>query len=440
MSSNRNDLSTVGATALYVGALLGPSLLLLPGLAARAAGPASLLAWVGLLVLSGLIAVVFSRLGTTVGSTSGVAGYAAAGLGSRAGRAAAWCFLGGVVTGAPVVCLIGGAYVAELLRAGDRTAFAAAGVLLAMVLAMRLAGARTGVRVQLALVGLLVALVVLAVAGAAPSARAGYWHPFAPHGWGSIARAASPLMLAFVGWEAAAPLTARLRDPRRQLPRVVGAAFAVTAVLYLALAAATVGVLGPRAGSSVPLAGLLEVAVGGSGRAIAAAGAVVLTLAATNAYLTGATAMASALAGTRRGRPTGTRRAQAAGTRRGQVAEAGRGQAAGLVAAIAATGGLLLGLAASGLVGTAQFVAVPTALFLVVYLACMAAAVRVLRGLVRVAAAVACVTVVQLLLFSGWAALLAAAVAVTAAATEGVRRSVLQECGGGGGRVMGDGA
>ncbi|HEU5029165.1 MAG TPA: APC family permease [Spirillospora sp.] len=424
MSSNRNDLSTVGATALYVGALLGPSLLLLPGLAARAAGPASLLAWVGLLVLSGLIAVVFSRLGTTVGSTSGVAGYAAAGLGSRAGRAAAWCFLGGVVTGAPVVCLIGGAYVAELLRAGDRTAFVAAGVLLAMVLAMRLAGARTGVRVQLALVGLLVALVVLAVAGAAPSARAGYWHPFAPHGWGSIARAASPLMLAFVGWEAAAPLTARLRDPRRQLPRVVGAAFAVTAVLYLALAAATVGVLGPRAGSSVPLAGLLEVAVGGSGRAIAAAGAVVLTLAATNAYLTGATAMASALAGTRRGRPAGT----------------GRGQAAGLVAAIAATGGLLLGLAGSGLVGTAQFVAVPTALFLVVYLACMAAAVRVLSGPVRVAAAVACVTVVQLLLFSGWAALLAAAVAVTAAATEGVRRSVLQECGGGGGRVMGDGA
>ncbi|MER6814690.1 amino acid permease [Spirillospora sp. NPDC000708] len=432
MTSNRNDLSTMGATALYVGALLGPSLLLLPGLAARAAGPASLLAWAALLVLSGLIAVVFSRLGTTVGSTSGVAGYAAAGLGSRAGRAAAWCFLGGVVTGAPVVCLIGGAYVAELLRAGDRTAFLAAGALLALVLAMRLAGARTGVRVQLALVGLLVALVVLAVGGAAPSARAAYWHPFAPHGWGSIARAASPLMLAFVGWEAAAPLTARLRDPRRQLPRVVGAAFAVTAVLYLALAAATVGVLGPRAGSSVPLAGLLEVAVGGSGRAIAAAGAVVLTLAATNAYLTGATAMASALAGTRRGRSGGTSAGTADGT--------GRGRTAGLVAAIAATGGLLLGLAGSGLVGTAQFVAVPTALFLVVYLGCMAAAVRILSGPVRVAAAVACVAVVQLLLFSGWAALLAAAVAVTAAASEGARRSVLQQRRRRGGRVMGDGA
>jgi len=35
--------------ALYIGALLGPGLLLLPGLAAAQAGPASLLAWVALL-------------------------------------------------------------------------------------------------------------------------------------------------------------------------------------------------------------------------------------------------------------------------------------------------------------------------------------------------------------------------------------------------------
>ena len=102
--------------------------------------------------------------------------------------------------------------------------------------------------------------------------------------------------------------------------------------------------------------------------------------------------------------------------------------------------GLLLGLAGSGLVGTAQFVAVPTALFLVVYLGCMAAAVRVLSGFVRIAAGVACVAVVQLLLFSGWAALLAAAVAVTAAASEGARRSVLQQRRRDGGCVMGDGA
>lgn len=385
-------LSTAGAAALYIGALLGPSLLLLPGLAAREAGPASVLVWLGLLVLSGLIALVFTRLGTRTGSATGVAGYTAAGLGPRAGQAAAWCFLAGVVTGAPVVCLIGGAYAAELLGAGRRTAYVAALCLLVLVLAIRLGGARTGTGLQLVLVAVLVTLVVLAVAGAAPEARAAHWAPFAPDGWAGVARAASPLMLAFVGWEAVAPLTARLRDPRRQLPRVVGTAFAVTALLYLGLAVATVAVLGPRAGGPVPLTGLLRVAIGGYGPVLAAAGAVALTLAATNAYLTGATSMAAALAG-------------GAGSRRGT---------AGIVAAVAATSALLLGAAGAGLVTTAQLVAVPTALFLLVYLGCMAAAVRLLAGPVRLAAGVACAVVGVLLAGSGWAALVAAAVAVIA--------------------------
>ncbi|MFE7502157.1 amino acid permease [Streptomyces albidoflavus] len=115
----------------------------------------------GLLLLSGLIALVFTRLGTRAGSATGVAGYTAAGLGPRAGQAAAWCFLAGVVTGAPVVCLIGGAYVAELLGAGGRTAYVAALCLLVLVLAVRLGGVRTGTGLQLVLVAVLVTLVVV---------------------------------------------------------------------------------------------------------------------------------------------------------------------------------------------------------------------------------------------------------------------------------------
>ena len=41
--------------------------------------------------------------------------------------------------------------------------------------------------------------------------RPANWTPFAPHGWLSVGRAAATLMLSFVGWEAVAPLTGRLR-------------------------------------------------------------------------------------------------------------------------------------------------------------------------------------------------------------------------------------
>ena len=58
-------LTTARGAALYIGALLGPGLLLLPGLAAAEAGPASILAWLALLILSGLFAAIFSALAGT---------------------------------------------------------------------------------------------------------------------------------------------------------------------------------------------------------------------------------------------------------------------------------------------------------------------------------------------------------------------------------------
>lgn len=221
--------------------------------------------------------------------------YVAAGLGERAGRAVGWCFLAGVVLGAPVVCLIGGSYVAALSGGGQGTGVAAAALQLIVVVALTFAGARATTTVQLVLVAVLVVLVAVAVAGSARAVRAAHWTPFAPHGWASIGSAASVLMLSFVGWEAIAPLTARLRNPSRQLPRVIGIAFAMTTVVYLALAGATIAVLGDHAGSAVPLADLLRVAVGSAGSVIAAVAAVALTLAATNAYLTGAAALAGRL-------------------------------------------------------------------------------------------------------------------------------------------------
>src|SRR5215475_11663709 len=74
-AGSTQNLTITRASALYIGALLGPGLLLLPGLAAAQAGPASILAWIALLGLSGLFAAVFSALGRRFPSAGGVMGY-----------------------------------------------------------------------------------------------------------------------------------------------------------------------------------------------------------------------------------------------------------------------------------------------------------------------------------------------------------------------------
>ena len=128
-------LSTRSATALYVGAVLGPGVLFLPALAAEIAGPASFLAWAGLLALSVPLALTFAALGVRHPEAGGTAAYAKAAFGRRTGTSTGWWFLSGVVLGAPAVALIGGFYVAELLNVGREGAIAAAAAMIAGVIA-----------------------------------------------------------------------------------------------------------------------------------------------------------------------------------------------------------------------------------------------------------------------------------------------------------------
>ena len=402
--------------ALYVGALFGPGLLMLPGLAAGIAGPASVLAWAGLLAVSALFALVFTALGTRFPDGGGVIAYTAAGLGRRAGRAVGWCFLVAVVLGAPVVCLIGAGYVTALTGGGRGATSLVAALLLAGVTALTTAGARAGTAVQMVLVAVLLAVVVVAVAGSLPSARASHWTPFAPHGWSAVGSAASVLMLSFVGWEAAAPLTRRLADPARSLPRITAVAFGVTTVVYLALAVAVVAVLGAGAAGTVPAADLLRVAVGSVGPAIAAGAAVVLTLAAVNSYLTGAAALVAHLRAEQD--QSSAARATADEPRSGEHAsdEPGsdehRSGARGFFVWIAVAGCVELTAEAFGLVDATRMITLTTSLFLVVYVASMASATRVLTGWLRVAAGLACAASAVVLGFAGVSAVLAGLVGI----------------------------
>ena len=79
-------LSTRSATALYVGAVLGPGVLFLPALAAEIAGPASVLAWVGLLALSVPLAITFAALGVRCPEAGGTAAYVRPRSGAGAAR------------------------------------------------------------------------------------------------------------------------------------------------------------------------------------------------------------------------------------------------------------------------------------------------------------------------------------------------------------------
>src|SRR5919204_4305966 len=102
------DVLTVPrGAALYIGALVGPGLLLVPALAAKAAGPASIVAWGALLLLSAPLAVTFAALGIRHPVAGGVAAYVREGFGETAAAVTGAWFLAAVVFGGPAGAPLG---------------------------------------------------------------------------------------------------------------------------------------------------------------------------------------------------------------------------------------------------------------------------------------------------------------------------------------------
>ena len=290
-------LSIPQGTALSIGAVLGTGVITLPALAAGIAGPASLVAWAALVVLSIPLASTFAAMGARFPDTGGVSTYVRRAFGPRASAAVGWCFYFAVPVGAPPASLMAGHYVSDAVGGGHVVAVAVAASLIVGVALMNAAGLRLSGRVQLGLTAVLATLMVVTIVAALPHASWDHLRPFAPHGWGVVGSAAALLVWGFAGWEAVASLAGDYRRPARDVPRATAIALVVVGTLYLALAATSLLVLGPGTGSSeAPLSDLLASGVGGEVRVVTAVVAVLLTVGAMNAKNARGTRLGAALA------------------------------------------------------------------------------------------------------------------------------------------------
>src|SRR3954454_3231895 len=394
-------LTVAQGTALSVGAVLGTGVISMPALAAGVAGPASLLALLALILLYAPLAWTFAALGARHPDGGGVSTYVRLAFGPNAAAAVGWCFYFAVPLGAPAAAAFAGGYVADVLGGGRDTVLATFGVVMAVVFTMNSFGLRVSGRAQLVLTGVLATLLVVTVIAALPHAQPANLRPVAPHGWAAVGSAAAVLVWGFAGWEAVSSLSAEYRDPRRDVPRATAVAVVVVGVLYLAVAATSVLVLGPAlGGSTAPLADLLAVGVGGPVRLVTAIVAVLLTIGAVNAYLAGASRLGVALArdGALPARITGTPRRSLAVVTVGGLASVG----------------LPMSLHSSMLLVTGCFT--------LVYVLGTAAALRLLpAGWSRRGAGVAFVAVLGLLWLNGAPALLSLGFAARAGGYQGGR-------------------
>jgi amino acid efflux transporter len=279
-------LGLAQGTALYIASVLGTGILVLPGLAANVAGPASVISVLVVFVLSIPLAGTFAILAARYPDAGGVASYVRRTMGNTFARMTGYWFYFGVAAGLPVVAVLGAGYVVAIVGA-DRTALPLiAAVIYFPPFVLNLFGVRLTGWVQLGLTALLVIVVIGVVAYGMPAVRPENFQPFAPHGITGIGQAISLFVWAFAGWEVGTHIAAEFKNPRKVIPLATGIALVVVGIAYLALQWVTVGVLGEKAGvGTVPLLALVDATAPKTGAIIIASIAAIVSLGVLNAYL-----------------------------------------------------------------------------------------------------------------------------------------------------------
>ncbi len=279
-------LGVVGGTALYIAAVLGTGILVLPSLAAAAAGPGAILAVAALAVISIPLAATFAALARRHPDAGGVATFARRAFGPDAARIIGYWFFFGTPIGAPIAALMTARYVVAVIGGDARTTTLIAVGLMVIPVVVTAFGVRFAASVQLVLSGALVAVLVFVLAAAAPHGQAANLQPPLPHGWGGVGLAMSLYIWAFAGWEAVAGIGGEFRNPRRDIPRATALALVIVSVAYLAIQTVTVTVLGSKAATSaVPLLDLVQVSTGAGGAIVVAVIAAIVVTGVFNAYL-----------------------------------------------------------------------------------------------------------------------------------------------------------
>jgi len=363
--------------ALYVSAILGAGVLVLPGQAATLAGPASLLAWGFSCLLGVPLALTFAALATRLPHAGGVSTYAAKAFGAHAGGVAGWWYFVAGSVGQTIVPLTGGYYLASAAHLNQHWSYLFAGAILLTAALANLAGIRTSARVQVAL-ALTVALVLLVASlFAIPHARAANFTPFAPHGMSGIGSAVVVLFFAFAGWEAVAHLSEEFQDSGRDLRRATAVTIVVVTILYLAIAAAVVatGTYGNEQTDHYAIGKLLQSAIGVGAGWSSAVVALVISLGTTNAFVASVSRLGYSLA-----------RDGWLPRRFGHLNR--HSSPAGGICLVAAVGGAGLILAWIFNWGTQQIVYIPSTLVIFVYLLGTASAIKILSGSSRVIAVI----------------------------------------------------
>ncbi|SDF81163.1 amino acid/polyamine/organocation transporter, APC superfamily (TC 2.A.3) [Halorubrum xinjiangense] len=280
------DLGLVSAMTIGIGTMIGAGIFVLPGLAAREAGPIVVVSF----VVGGIIAMVnafsVSELGTAMPRAGGGYYYVNRALGPLFGSIAGMGDWMGLAFASAFYSIGFGQYLATLapipgflFLTDIQIGALIAGSLFVFV---NYVGAKETGGVQTVIVtGLLVILGLFAIQGwlSFDYATLAGTDGLAPKGYGAILPGTALVFVSFLGYAKIATVAEELKNPGKNLPRAVIGSVAIVTVIYAILVSIMLGVVPwPELSTDAPLTQATDVAFSGAySPAITAAAVTIVT-------------------------------------------------------------------------------------------------------------------------------------------------------------------
>ncbi|OLB76766.1 MAG: amino acid permease [Actinobacteria bacterium 13_2_20CM_2_71_6] len=287
---------SVGATqltAMGVGAIIGTGIFVVIGKGAGIAGPGVILSFVLAAVACTFSALSYAELASSIPVSGSAYTYTYATLGEIVAWIIGWdLILEYGVSVAAVAVGWGGNFNAFLdaafgvkLPAAIATSpetggvFNLPAVVIVLVITFLLVrGVRESARTNLAMVAVKLVVLTFFIVVAGFNFSMKNFHPFLPHGAGSVTTAAAIIFFAYIGFDAVSTGSEEAKKPERDLPLAIIGSLLICTLFYILTAAGAMGIASPdqMSKSDAPLAAALKDGAGVSWAAwILALGAVV---------------------------------------------------------------------------------------------------------------------------------------------------------------------
>lgn len=283
------------AIALYIGAVLGAGILIVPGLAADIAGPASLIDWAFLMILVLPLALCMAYLSEKYPDSGGVSTFVTKAFGKRMGTITGWFFLMSVPIGAPVAALTGAGYLSTAFRLSDRATLVIACLVLLLALLLNYFGMTLAGQVQIVVVAGILSILGLSIVASAVHINFDQFKPFMPQGALSIGKASTLLFWCFIGWEAVANLSGEFAHPEKDVRRATIISALILGSVYFLTAFAVIGTGSYREQSQAALVNVAEKGLGPIGAALIGIAGLLICLATVITYIGAASRLACSL-------------------------------------------------------------------------------------------------------------------------------------------------